>query len=78
MDLSSQLATDASGIHQVHYGIAPRGVARRNLPLLQLSRDFGLLLQKNAVRNEEENTYFKAVSKVSDWISPSRITLVSV
>lgn len=65
MDLSSQLATDASGIHQVHYGIAPRGVAWRNLPLLQLSHDFGLL-QNKAVRNEEENTYFKAVSKVSD------------
>lgn len=65
MDLSSQLVTDASGIHQVHFPIAPCGIARRNLLLLQPSHDF-CLLQKNVFRNEEENTYFQVFGVVSD------------
>ena len=57
MDLSSQLVTGASGIHQVHYWIAcaPCGIACRNLPLLQPCHDFCLVLQKKVVRNAEEN-----------------------
>lgn len=66
MDLSSQLVTDASGIHQVRYRIAPCGIACRNLPMLQPIHNFCLCLQKNVVRNEEKSIYFKVVSEVSD------------
>lgn len=66
MDLSSQLVTDASGIHQVCYRTAPCGIACRNLPLLQPIHDFFLCLQKYVVRNEEKSTYFKVVNEVSD------------